>query len=84
MTRQQFDALFNELLQDFDFNEFARKQAEKALNSGCIKLEEWSFEDSRFMLPKAVLNAVMQQAEWQTRPLDNLTEKEAKKIYNHL
>lgn len=84
MTRQQFDQLLAEVVQNFDFQLFADKCKEKAIKSGAINLEDWDFENGRYLLPKAMLNAIFQEAERMTRTLDKETQSTANSIYNHL
>lgn len=62
---------------------FARVEGkiDKALNSGCIDLD--AYQDD-YVLPKIILNAVMQDLCFNTRPPLKKWQKESDNIYKFL
>lgn len=62
---------------------FARVEGkiDKALNSGCIDLESY---DGEYILPRIILNAVLQDCVYDTTPPLKKWQKEANNIYKFL
>jgi hypothetical protein len=77
MTREQFTAKYQALLDDADFMDFFNKKAKDILSSGAIDLEHY---ENDFQLPKAVLCAVLKEASWQYMPFS----PEGKKLVKNL
>jgi hypothetical protein len=77
MTREQFAAKYQELLDDKSFMEFFNSKAKSILLSGAIDLEHY---ENDYQLPKAVLCAVLKEASWQYMPFS----PEGKKLVKNL
>jgi hypothetical protein len=77
MTKQQFQAKFQDLIDSDDFTTFINKRAKELLNSGAVDLD--TFDDD-YQLPKIVLCAVLKDLTWQYMPLT----QESKKLVKNL
>jgi chlorite dismutase len=77
MTREQFTAKFQALLDDSDFMGFFHKRAKDLLNSGAIDLEKY---ENDFRLPKIILSVVLKEASYQYEPLNHMDKKTARNL----
>ena len=82
--QKEFNEVFADLIADFDFPAYAEKMKVKALNSGCIDLENWDSQNDGMILPKALLNAIFQNCVFQTTPFSKEGRKEADNIYRFI
>jgi hypothetical protein len=77
MTREQFTAKFQELLDSPDFMGFINKKAKDILSSGAIDLEDY---ENDYRLPKIVLCAVLHDMVWQYEPFNDKDKRTVKNL----
>jgi hypothetical protein len=79
MTREQFDARLDELLEVDDIKAELKKLIAGVLSQGAVNLGE--YEDN-FALPKVMLHCALERYAWQFKPLDwnKDLQKEVKNI----
>lgn len=77
MTKEQFTARYQELLNNCDFMEFFNKYAKDILSSGAIDLDR--YEDN-YRLPKMVLCVALKAASWQYTPLNESDKKTVRNL----
>jgi hypothetical protein len=73
---------FQEILYNLDFNSNAEKQFERLMGSGAIKIEDWDPHFDSMLIPRAALNAIIQEESRQTDFPQ--TKKMARNFYNFL
>jgi hypothetical protein len=76
MTQEQFNARFQKLLDDEDFNKSIKDRAARLVSSGAVDLDDYG---DGFRLPKIILYAVLKEISNQYLPL---TPQEKKTVKN--
>jgi hypothetical protein len=77
VTKEQFAARYQQLLDDPDFMDFFNRYARKILLSGAIDLEAY---ENDYRLPKIVLCSALKEASFQYTPLSKDDKKTLKNL----
>lgn len=79
MTREDAKSKTLELAKDM----FAKVEGkiDKALNSGCVDLDAYQND---YKLPRILLNAIMMDLCYESKPLAKMWQKEANNIYKFM